>query len=108
VSPTDNITRKTQPKIGGFAPANSDVFVTIDNGSPQKVTANASGRWEWAPKSALASDKDYQIKVTGTNAQGLPEQRIQNHRRRHTHHGSFFKQPLNAGRQAWAARWTTS
>lgn len=70
---TDNVTRKTQPKIGGFAPANSDVFVTIDNGSPQKVTANASGRWEWAPPPTALMDKDYQIKVTGTNAQGLPD-----------------------------------
>ena len=70
---TDNITRKTQPKIGGFAPANSDVFVTIDNGSPQKVTANALGRWEWAPPPPALMDKEYQIKVTGTNTQGSTE-----------------------------------
>ena len=70
--PADNITRKTQPKIGGIAQANSEVSITLGDGNPQKVTANASGQWEWAPSSALV-DKEYEIKVTGTNAKGSTE-----------------------------------
>lgn len=61
-SSTDNITKKTQPKIGGTAIPGSTVLIKVDNGSEQEVPVDALGNWSWTPP--VLSNGEHTITTT--------------------------------------------